>query len=100
MAFVYITCKDAKEAKKISISLLQMRLIACSNFFPINSLYWWNGKIQASKESVIILKTKKQNFNKIKEEVKKIHSYKIPCISLIDSKSNEEFENWVNNEIK
>ncbi len=100
MALIYITCKDEKEAVKISKHLLNKRLIACSNMHPIRSMYWWNRKIQDNNEFVIIAKTKEKNYKKIKEEVSKLHSYNIPCILKIDSEANESYQKWVNKEVK
>jgi len=100
MDLIYITCKDEKEAVKISKYLLEKRLIACSNIFPIRSMYWWKGKIQDEKEYVILAKTLEKNYNKIKEEVSKIHSYDIPCILKIDAEANESYGQWVKKEIK
>ena len=91
---LYITCKDKKEATKISNHLLKRRLIACANIFPISSLYWWKGKIVKDKESVLIAKSLNKHFNKIQKEVKKIHSYEVPCITKINSKSNKAYEKW------
>ena len=98
MTLVYITCKDEKEAVKLSKYLLEKRLIACSNLFPIRSMYWWKGKIQDEKEYVILAKTLGKNYNKIKEEVSKIHSYDIPCILKIDAEANESYGRWVKKE--
>ena len=98
MVFIYITCKDVREAKKISLHLLKKRLIACSNLFPIQSMYWWNNKIENSNEYALFAKTTKKQFNKIIDQVQKIHSYDVPCICLIDSKGNKLFERWVNKE--
>jgi periplasmic divalent cation tolerance protein len=95
MILVYITCKDAKEAKKISDCLVGKRLAACTNIFPIDSFYWWNGKIENSDEIVIIAKTIDRNYDSIKKEVKKIHSYKIPCIMKIKADANKDYEEWV-----
>jgi periplasmic divalent cation tolerance protein len=100
MVFVYITCKDKSEAGRISEHLLKKRLVACTNSFPINSSYWWKGKIVKSKEYAILAKTIKSNYKKIKQEVKKIHSYTIPCICMIDSEANIEYSRWVSQEIK
>jgi len=100
MTLIYITCKDEKEAVKISKHLLNKRLIACSNMHPIRSMYWWNEKIQDEKEFVITLKTKEKNYRKIKEEVIKIHSYDVPCILKIDAEANESYNRWVNKELK
>ena len=95
-----ITCKDGKEAEKISRHLLEKRLIACSNIFPINSMYWWEGKIQNDNETVIIAKTSSKNFPKAEKEVKKLHSYKVPCILRIGAKANKDYEEWADNEIR
>ena len=100
MTLVYITCKDEKEAENISMHLLKKRLIACANIFPIRSMYWWQGKIINEKENVIIAKTNNKNFKKIMVEVKKIHSYQIPCILKINTTANKEYEDWANKEIR
>ena len=100
MTLIYITCKDEQEAVKISKHLLDKRLIACSNMHPIRSMYFWEGKIQDDKEFVIIAKTKEKNYKAIKEEVKKMHSYDVPCILKIDAEANESYEKWVNEEVK
>jgi len=95
MTLIYITCKDKKEAKKISKHLLEKKLIACSNMFPIESMYWWKNKIEDAKEIVILAKTNDKNYEKIKEEVKKLHSYDVPCILKIGSEANKEYDDWV-----
>ena len=98
MVLAYITCKDKKEAVKISMHLLKKRLIACSNMFPINSLYWWKDKIVNDKEFVIIAKTTEKNFKILEKEVKKIHSYEIPAILRIKADANKDYLKWVKKE--
>ena len=100
MTLVYITCKDSKEAEKISQRLLRKRIIACANIFPINSIYWWKGKITKSDEYVMIAKTSNKNFKKLESEVKKIHSYEIQCILRINATANKEYAIWLNKEIR
>jgi len=95
MILIYITCKDNEEAKKLSKALLEKRLVACTNIHPIESMYWWKDKIQEDNEVVIIAKTKEQNYEKVKEEVKKLHSYEIPCILKISAECNEEYNDWI-----
>lgn len=95
MSLIYITCKDKSEAKNIAKHLLEKKLIACANFFPINSMYWWEGKIHDDKEFLLLAKTTKKNASKVKKEVKKLHSYDIPCILEIDVDGNKEFIDWV-----
>lgn len=100
MTLAYIICRDAVEADKISMRLLRKRLIACANIFPVRSMYWWKKKIMSEAESVVIAKTSEKNFDKVSSEVKKMHSYKIPCILRIDSKANKEYWKWAEKEMK
>ena len=98
MILIYITCKDKKQAKNISRHLLEKRLVACTNIHPIESMYWWENKIQEDNEVVIIAKTKEENYNKVKQEVKKLHSYDVPCILKINAECNKEYSDWINKE--
>lgn len=100
MTLVYITCKDKKEAEKISLYLLKKKLIACANIFPIRSIYRWKGKIVNDYENVIIAKTNNKNFKKVAKEVKKNHSYTIPCILKINTTANKDYERWANKELR
>ncbi len=100
MTLAYITCKDKKEAENISMLLLKKRLIACANIFPVRSMYWWKGKIAKGNENVIIAKTINKNFKRLESEVKKAHSYDIPCILIIDSKANKDYGQWADKQIR
>ena len=99
MISVYITCKDIKEAKLIAGRLLEKRLIACANIFPVTSLFRWKGKIVDEHEVAVICKARKESFDRIKEETKELHSYNIPCIVALPwHRSDEEFKEWVESE--
>ena len=98
MILIYITCKDNSEAKKISKALLEKRLVACTNIHPIESMYWWEGKIQEDNEVVVLAKTGEKNYEKVKEEVEKIHSYEVPCVLRIKAEANEEYNKWIEEE--
>jgi periplasmic divalent cation tolerance protein len=56
--------------------------------------------MQDEKEFVIIAKTTEKNYEKIKKEVSKIHSYDIPCIIKINAEANESYVKWVNEEVE
>ncbi|MFH0868784.1 MAG: divalent-cation tolerance protein CutA [archaeon] len=99
ISFIYITNKDEKEASKIANHLLGKKLIACANVFPISSMFTWENKSKNVKEFALFAKTKPENFEKVKVEVKKVHSYECPCIVKFDVESNKEFEDWVRSEV-
>jgi periplasmic divalent cation tolerance protein len=98
---VYLTCKDMKEAKLISAHLLEKKLIACANIFPITSMFRWEGKIKDEAEVALLCKTRKELFNEIIEEAKQLHSYDIPCIvSWPWHGGDDEYRKWVEDETK
>ena len=100
--FFYITAKNKSEAKKIATILVKKKLVACANIFNnIQSFFLWKNKVNNSNEVVIMGKTLKKNQLKVISEVKKMHSYDIPCIvfSKITS-GNKEFLKWINKSIK
>ena len=110
MLLFYIPCQNKAQAKKIAGGLLDKRLIACANFFPIESMYWWKNKIEQDKEVVIIAKTLARNhdkatiartYDKIKKEVLKLHSYSKPCIIALEvDKVNKEYESYLKQELE
>lgn len=96
MRIIYITCEDMKEAKKISRHLIEKKLVACANIFPINSIYPWKNEIKEENEVVVLLKTN-SNYEKIESEIKKLHSYKVPAIySWTVDKINQDYSDWIN----
>jgi periplasmic divalent cation tolerance protein len=99
--FVYITAKDFDEARKIARHLLEKKLIACANIFPVRSMFWWEGKIEECVEFVVIAKTKAEKFKELREEVKKIHSYSVPCIcSFVVEEGLREFLDWIDKTVE
>ena len=61
---IYTTHKSIEEAQKLTNYLLDKKLIACVNFFPITSQYRWKGVIETPQEVVAILKTRTANWDR------------------------------------
>jgi periplasmic divalent cation tolerance protein len=94
--FYYVTTKTKEEAKRIAKALLQKKYIAGANMFPLESLYWWQDKICEEEEYALVMQSTKDNFAKIEELVKTLHSYEIPCIvSFAITESSPDFLNWI-----
>lgn len=101
MILVYITCKNKKEAGKIGMALLKKRLAACFVVIPwVESIYWWKGRITKSREAILLVKTLKKKFAAIEHEVKKLHSYSVPCILEIHvGRVSKPYKEWMKEEI-
>lgn len=100
MCVLLLTCANDKEADKITKALLEKRLIVCSKKTPTSSMFLWKGKINSSKEVLLIMDSIEENFNKIKTEVRKLHSYKTFVLtSLPVSQTTKEVKNWAKKEL-
>ena len=97
MAFLvfYITHPDEATARSISETLLEQRLIACANVFPIQSAYWWEGAVQQDGEWVSILKTRLDLEQALEQAILAIHPYETPCVMRFEAKANAAYEEWV-----
>src|SRR5437867_10099842 len=99
---VLITTKDVDEADKIAVSLTQEKLIACANIFKgVQSVFWWEGKLNYSDEALIVIKTQQRLFKKIVDKVKSLHSYSVPeviALPIIDG--NPEYLKWIDDSLR
>lgn len=79
---VLVTCRSAKEARRISRKLVDERLAACGNILraPVESIYRWQGKIESAREILLIIKTSRRRFTALESAVKRLHSYEVPEI--------------------
>jgi len=99
MIIVYITCSGPEEAKNIAQALVNAKLAACANYFPIKSLYKWEGEMKNDDETVLLVKSEDSKFNEIKKKVIAIHSCKLPCILKFNAEANNQFEKWVGDQV-
>ena len=94
---IHWTSGSIDEARKISRYLVQEKLVACAQITPwIESIYMWNGQLETSQESKIILKTHKDLYDRIKAVIYENCSYQLPEITYqhIDG-GNEEYMDWL-----
>jgi len=96
---VYVTHKNIEDAKELCKILIDCKLIACANLYPIESLYKWKDEFVDEKEIVSILKTHSKNWTKLKTKIEEIHPYETPCISKIDTEFNQKFSKWIDSEL-
>jgi periplasmic divalent cation tolerance protein len=93
---IYVTTGTEAEAEQISTRLVEQHLIACANYFPIKSIYYWEGELQKDQEYALIMKTQTSKVDEVIRMIKELHSYDVPCIeSYPVGKGHPEFLDWV-----
>ncbi len=98
---VLITAKDAQEGTKIAEHLVSQKLAACVNIVPgVQSIFWWDGKIDKAQEVLLIVKSKKSLFTKIVKTVRSVHSYDVPeIIALPIEQGFNSYLKWINKSV-
>lgn len=91
----YVTYPDEATAQRISGELLDRKLIACANVFPMASAYWWQGAVQREGEWVSILKTRPDLELAVEQAVTQFHPYQVPCITRFEARANADYERWI-----
>lgn len=93
---LFVTCADEVEADGIRNALLDRRLIACGNTWPVSSAYRWNGEVERSSEVMLLAKTTGAHVAQVVDVVTSLHSYEVPAISVVPvSAGTAEYERWV-----
>src|ERR1041385_8264710 len=78
---VLSTCSTAEEAEKIARRLVDTRLAACVSVMEgARSFYRWKDVVESAAEWLLLIKTSRANFDGLRAELEKVHSYEIPEI--------------------
>lgn len=94
----YVTYPNEATAQQIAGQLVNRRLAACANIFPIQSTYRWEAALQNEDEWVSILKTRTTLESALEQAILELHPYETPCILRYEGRANAAYEQWVEQE--
>lgn len=99
---IHTNAPNRTVARKLVRKLLGQKLAACAHIFPAGeSLYWWKGRLETSREVAILFKTSKKALPSLIQNLKKSHPYETPEILAVRVVSGHPtYLNWVNRETK
>lgn len=93
---VYITA-SGQNAQDLAGALVSENLAACVNRIPgIESTYTWEGRVEHDAEDLLIVKTRADLFDRLKERVQEIHGYDVPEIIAVPIvEGSESYLEWM-----
>jgi periplasmic divalent cation tolerance protein len=100
---VLVTCGTLSEGRHIARSVVGKRLAACVNVVlsPADSYYTWKGKLEVSREYLLVIKTTTRNLANLEKEVKRLHSYDLPeFVVLPVAAGSKEYLQWLGNAVR
>ncbi|NSX16477.1 divalent-cation tolerance protein CutA [Cupriavidus taiwanensis] len=81
MLVVLTNAPDAGTAARLSQAVLQARAAACVNrLTPVESEYWWQGKLEQAQEWPLLIKTTRARYAALEAVIRQHHPYDVPEI--------------------
>lgn len=76
---VLTTCGSAEDADRLARLLVERRLAACVNAIDgVASTYRWRGEVQRDRETLLIVKTTKEQFEALEAALRAESTYELP----------------------
>lgn len=98
---VLSTCADEAQAREIARKLVDQRLAACVNILPgTRSVYRWKDKVEDAAECLLVIKSRRDLFESLRDLLMKMHSYEVPeviALPIIDG--SRPYLAWLDREL-
>jgi periplasmic divalent cation tolerance protein len=98
---VLTTCESQEQADGLARRLVDERLAACVNILPgARSIYRWKDKVEEAAEVVLVIKSRRDVFAKLRDAIGHLHTYEIPeVIALPIVDGSEAYLQWLDREV-
>ncbi len=95
---IYCSCPDNRVAQMISKALVENKLAACVNILPnITSIYKWQGELHSDQEHLLLIKSRSDKFEELKQAIIERHPYELPEIIAVSiDNAVPNYLNWIN----
>lgn len=77
---VLTTAGTSDEARTIARAVVERKLAACAQIFPIQSIYEWEDSIAEDSEQLVLLKSRRDVYDELEACIAELHSYDVPEI--------------------
>lgn len=98
-----VTTTDSRQAAcALARSAVEARLAAGAQVVgPIDSTYWWEGKVETAEEWYVVFKTTVGRYPALEAHIREHHHYDVPEIVLLPVVSgNPAYLDWITAETR
>ena len=87
----------AEDAARIARALVERRLAACVNVLSgVRSFYRWEGAVQEDGERLLVIKTRRDRLDALRETLVALHPYELPeAIALPIEAGHPPYLAWI-----
>ncbi len=96
------TVGTAGDAERIARALVERRLAACVNVVPkVVSVYRWKGEVHRDEERLLVIKTRRERLDALREALVGIHPYEVPeLVALPIEAGHEPYLAWLDEAVR
>jgi len=99
IALVYVLYGAGPAAEAAARAMVDQRLAACANVFAQGqSLYHWDGALEAASEVAVLFKTALARRDALMAALERDHSYEVPAILSWSAAATPAYAAWVAHE--
>ena len=94
---VLTTLPTADAAAQIAKAVVGEKLAACANILPaLRSIYRWQGQVQDESEVLVLLKTQRVHYARLKARILELHPYDVPEVLAIPvEQGHAAYLDWI-----
>jgi len=94
---VFSAFSNEEDAARVVRALVEERLIACGNLLPgARSLYFWKGQVNDERETIVLMKTRKQDWAALMSRLSELHPYDTPeCVAVRIAAGAPKYMAWL-----
>ena len=91
------TVGSAEDADRLARALVERRLAACVNVVPgVVSHYRWKGELQRDEERLLVIKTRTERIEALREALRELHPYELPELVAFEiSEGSPAYLKWL-----
>jgi periplasmic divalent cation tolerance protein len=98
---IMVTTSSHQEAETIAETLVESKLAACVQIFPIQSIYTWHELVHNEPEFQLLIKTHRRQFEAIEAKIRELHSYEVSeIIALPIIAGSQPYLSWINEQLQ
>jgi periplasmic divalent cation tolerance protein len=99
---VLSTVGKAEDAERIGRALVEGGLAACVNVLPaVTSIYRWKGRLEKDEERLLVIKTRADRFDALREALVALHPYEVPeVLALPVAGGHQPYLEWMDDNVK
>jgi len=90
-----------EEAQSLGTLIINKKIAACVDFWPISSCFNWKGSFQCVSQAMLLITTFEAKLKEVNEIISDNHTYSIPLIAGVDVRRiNHSYKEWMTESIE